>query len=165
MESLSRTLRKVAEEYVEGLRADLGDALISAALFGSVARGQATPYSDIDLFIVVSDLPAGRIARLERIRTADKRIEVRLNDLRARGIYSDVCSILKTPEEAVRVRPLYLDFVEDAIIFHDRDGFLAGVLRRLKRRLKELGSVRRKMGIFRYWELKPDFQPGEIFEI
>ena len=116
MNSLSRTLRKLADEYAEGLRADLGDALVSVALFGAVARGEATPYSDIDLFIVAKDLPRGRIARLDCVRIADRRIEARLDDLRARGIYSDVCSILKTPEEASQVRPLYLDFVEDAII-------------------------------------------------
>ena len=165
MNSLTRTLRQLADEYVEQLKADLGDALVSAVLFGSVARGDATPYSDIDLFIVIHDLPKGRIARLDTVRSADKRIETRLNGLRALGVYSDVCPILKTSEEASRVRPLYLDFVEDAIILHDRDGFFADILRRLKRRLKELGSVRRQMGNIRYWELKPDYRPGEIFEI
>ena len=49
MESLSKTLRQIAEEYVEELKADLGEALVWVALFGSVARGEATPYSDIDL--------------------------------------------------------------------------------------------------------------------
>jgi len=48
---------------------------------------------------------------------------------------------------------------------HDKDGFFEGVLRRLRKRLKELGSVRRKMGNIRYWELRPDCPPGEIFEI
>ena len=108
---------------------------------------------------------AGRIARLRCVRAADKRIEARLDDLRARGIYSDVCPILKTLEEASRVRPLYLDFVEDAILLCDRGGFFAGVLRHLKRRLKELVSVRPQKGRIRYWELKPDYRPGEIFDL
>lgn len=165
MDALSKTLRDLAEEYVEGLRADLGDALKSVVLFGSVARGEATPYSDIDLFIVVDDLPRGRMARLAYVQAADQRIETRLNELRVEGIYSEVCPILKTPEEAARFRPLYLDFIEDAIILADRDGFFAGVLRRVKKRLKELGSVRRQMGKIRYWELKPDYRPGEIFDL
>lgn len=139
--------------------------MISIVLFGSVARREATPYSDIDLLVVVSSLPRGRMARLERILATDQRIETRLKDLRDRGICSDVCPILKTTEEAARVRPLYLDLVEDAVILFDRDGFFASVLDRLKSRLKELGSVRRRMGKIRYWELKPDYQPGEIFEL
>src|SRR5574337_79587 len=165
MDALNRALRKLAEGYAQGLRRDLGDDVISVVLFGSVARGEATPYSDIDLLVVVSDLPHGRMARVERIRATDQRIEKQLKDLRSRGIFSDVCPILKTPEEAAQIRPLYLDFVEDAVFLADRDGFFAGVLDRLKSRLKELGSVRRRMGKIRYWELKPDYQPGEIFEL
>ena len=165
MESLSKTLLQLAEAYVEELKANLGDDLVSVVLFGSVARGEATPFSDIDLFIVVNDLPSGRVARLERLRAAERRIEQRLKDLHAIRIYSDVCPILKTPEEASRVRPLYLDFVEDAILLYDRKGFFADVLGRLKKRLRELGSVRRRMGKIRYWELKPDLRPGEVFEL
>ncbi len=165
MESLNKILRELAEEYAEQLRVDLKDDLVSVVLFGSVARGEASPYSDIDLFIVVNDLPLGRVARLKRVRGAEKRIEPRLEDLRAKGIFSDVCPILKTSEEASRVRPLYLDMVEDAVILHDRGGFFAGVLRRLKKRLRELGSVRRRLGRIRYWELKPDYRPGEVFEL
>lgn len=165
MDALSKTLRDLAEEYVEGLRADLRDALESVVLFGSVARGEATAYSDIDLFIVMHGLARGRMARLACVRVADQRIEARLDELRVRGIYSEVCPILKTPEEAARFRPLYLDFVEDAIILFDREGFFAGVLRRLKRRLKELGSVRHQVGKIRYWELKPNYRPGEIFDL
>lgn len=87
---------------------------------------------------------------MERIRAADQRIEKRLKNMRDRGIYGDVCPVLKTPEEAARIRPLYLDFVEDAVFLVDRDGFLASVLDRLKRRLRELGSVRRRMDKIRY---------------
>ena len=165
VEWLSKTLLQLAETYVEELKTNLMDDLVSVVLFGSVARGEATPYSDIDLFIVVKDLPRGRVARLERLRGAERRIEQRLKDLHGMGIYSDVCPILKTPEEASRIRPLYLDFVEDALFLYDRDGFFGDVLGRLKGRLRELGSVRRRMGKVRYWELKPDLRPGEVFEL
>jgi predicted nucleotidyltransferase len=49
METLNRILRDLAEAYAQGLRADLGEDVISVVLFGSVARGEATPYSDIAL--------------------------------------------------------------------------------------------------------------------
>ncbi|MDE2058519.1 MAG: nucleotidyltransferase domain-containing protein [candidate division NC10 bacterium] len=165
MDVLNRRLRDLAEAFAQGLRADLGDDVISVVLFGSVARGEANPYSDVDLFVVVRNLPRGRRARLERVRAADQRIEKRLKELRGKEIYSDVCPILQTPEEAVPLRPFYLDFVEDAVILFDPDGFFASVLDRLKSRLKELRSVRRRMGKTRYWDLKPDLRPGEIFEL
>jgi hypothetical protein len=165
MDALNRALRKLADGYAKGLKRDLGDDVISVVLFGSVARGEATLYSDIDLLVVVRNLPRGRMARLEYIRAVGRRIDKPLQDLRSKGVLSDVCPILKTPEEAVQIRPLYLDFVEDAVFLVDRDGFFAGILSRLRSRLKELGSVRRQMGKIRYWELKPDYRPGEIFEL
>lgn len=56
--------------------------------------------------------------------------------------------------------------VEDARILHDRGGFFATVLAGLRERLRELGARR----VFLedgscYWDLKPDYRFGEIFEI
>ena len=35
-------------------------------------------------------------------------------------------------------------------------------LARLRERLRELGAQRKQLGRIRYWDLKPDFQPGEV---
>jgi hypothetical protein len=55
--------------------------------------------------------------------------------------------------------------VEDARIVHDPDGFLAGYLERFRARLAELGARRIWRGNAWYWDLKPDFKPGEIIEL
>ena len=72
--------------------------------------------------------------------------------------------ILRTPEEASRITPLYLDLVEDSIILYDKDDFMRRVLDRL-RRLRELGARRVWRGKSWYWILKPDLRFGEVFEI
>lgn len=61
--------------------------------------------------------------------------------------------------------PLYLDMTEDAILLRDEGGFFAGVLGRLRDRLRQLGAVRRRMGQLRYWDLKPDLVAGERIEL
>lgn len=96
---------------------------------------------------------------------ADQSIEAELAALHEEGIVADLCVILQTPEEAKTVRPLYLDLVEDAILLFDRDGFLAGALEQLKHSLRRKGARRLRLGKVRYWDLKPDLVPGEIFEI
>lgn len=73
--------------------------------------------------------------------------------------------VLKTPAEAARIRPLYLDMVEDAVILYDRNGFFGNILGDLRESLTRLGSCRRKRGVVRYWELKPDYKPGEVFTL
>lgn len=162
---LSNRLFDIATQYSQALRLYLGDRLITVGLFGSVARNEATLFSDIDLLLIIEGLPRGRFARMELLEAVNDEIEPLLERLREENNFSDICPILKTPEEAKRLSPLYLDMVEDLRILYDRGNFFADILNRLKKSLKKLGSRRQRLGSFRYWELKPDYKPGEIFEI
>ena len=71
-----------------------------------------------------------------------------------------------TPEEASPTKPFYLGMLTAHALLYDRDAFFATILQRLQRRLAELGSERRvdKDG-YEYWDLKPDFKPGEAVEL
>lgn len=121
--------------------------------------------SDIDLLIVLETLPAGRFARKAALGGLDPMVEERLTALEARGYFPRLTRLIKTREEAGRIVPLYLDMTEDAVLLHDRGGFFAAVLERLRSRLRRLGAVRKRMGLVRYWDLKPDLVAGERFEL
>ncbi|MDR7521376.1 MAG: nucleotidyltransferase domain-containing protein [Armatimonadota bacterium] len=164
-EGHAEALRRIAVRYADALRDLLGPSLVSVVLFGSVARGDARAHSDIDLLVIVSDLPPGRLARQGLVGPADALLDPELERLRRQAILTDVNPILKTPEEVLRLPPLLLDLVEDAVVLHDRDGFFAGVLARLRESLARLGARRVQRGWLRYWELKPDYLPGEVFEL
>lgn len=47
--------RQVFEKFVETVKKNLGDSVEQILLFGSVARGEETRQSDIDVLLVVSD--------------------------------------------------------------------------------------------------------------
>jgi predicted nucleotidyltransferase len=161
----SERLYQLALEYSKILRQLLGDELISVVLYGSVARGSAAARSDIDLVIIVKNLPAGQLKRKEILDGADKEIDPVLEGLRRDGIEASFSRILKTPDEASSVTPLYLDFVEDAILLFDRDGFFDSILSRLRQNLRSLGSRRVSTGRILYWDLKPDYKAGERFSL
>ena len=55
--------------------------------------------------------------------------------------------------------------VEEAKILFDREDFFRTVLRKVQARLKDLGARKVQVGKMWYWDLKPDYRPGEIFEI
>ena len=162
---LNEKLLLLASEYSKSISACLGDRLVSVVLFGSVARGEASPNSDIDLLIVARDLPRGQLSRKRQLAAADDRIEGHLTALAEEGVNAVFTRILKTPEEAVRVVPLYLDLVEDAVLLLDRDDFFKTVLSRLETRLRDLGARRLSSGRIRYWDLKPDLRIFERFTL
>ena len=53
-------------------------------------------------------------------------VEPLIEELRAKGINVDLSLVIKTPEEAVKGSPLYLDMVEDAVVLYDRGLLLQG---------------------------------------
>lgn len=60
---------------------------------------------------------------------------------------------------------LFLDMLDDARILGDREGFLGAVFVGFWRRLDRLGTKCIWRGSAWYWDLKPDYEPGEVFEI
>ncbi len=99
-------LRGLARRYAELLRSHLESRLVSVVLFGSVARGDASLTSDIDLLIVAEGLPRGQFARKRPLEPADA------------VFAADV-------ERAAAVRH----------------------------------------GTVWYWDIKPDFKPGDVIEL
>ena len=136
-----------------------GERLISLAVFGSVGRGTPLPDSDIDLLLVIKDLPIGRMARVKEFSAIEA-----APGMTTRG-QLELSPVFKTPEEIVKGSPLLLDMVEDARVLFDRDDFFKNVLKSLKERLQKSGARRIWQGNVWYWDLKPDYVQGEIFEI
>jgi predicted nucleotidyltransferase len=161
-----RTVRQRFEEVLPPLlracEEVYGERLVSLVIFGSGGRGTARPDSDLDLLLIASPLPDGRMRRVEEFEAVEKRLRALLPP--GLGV-PPLSPVFKTPEEAGHGSPLFLDMTEDARILFDRDGFFGRELDRLRRRLAELGSRRIWRGNAWYWDLKPDYRPGEVFEL
>jgi predicted nucleotidyltransferase len=160
-QELNQKLTDLARCYTQLL----GERLVSVALFGSVARGTAHEHSDIDLFVVIKDLPVGAFARREVVEPVHQALLPELNKLLQASIYTDLIEVLRTPEEAGRFHMLYLDMMLEAQLLCDRDGFMEERLARVRQRADELGARRRQLGDVSYWDLKPDFVPGDVIAL
>lgn len=142
-----------------------GARLVSLAIFGSVARGTARPDSDVDVLIVAQDLPQGRGARVREFEAVERQMEPPLLAAQRAGVSTFLAPVFKTPEEAQLGSVLFWDMTEEAKILFDRDRFLTHLLASVRARLQELGARRIVRDHTTYWDLKPDFRPGEVFEL
>ena len=136
-----------------------GERLISLAVFGSVGRGAPRPDSDVDFLLIIRDLPVGRIARMQEFAAIETALAATIKGR------VELSPIFKTPQEIANGSPLLLDMVEDARLYFDRDDFFKNTLENLRGRLQRSGARRIWQGNAWYWDLKPDYVQGEIFEI
>jgi hypothetical protein len=153
------------ERVAGAIRRVYGQRLRSIALFGSVARRSARPNSDIDLFVVVDDLPRGRFARSATFEPVERALAGDMEALKRNGIETELSVVLRTSLDIQTPTPLMLDMTEDAILLEDRGGILAAALEDLRQRLRRLGSRRIWIGTKWYWDLKPDYKRGEIIRL
>jgi uncharacterized protein len=142
-----------------------GRRLVSLAVFGSVGRGTPRHDSDIDLLIVAEPLPDGRLARAAAFQAVERELGAALAGARRAGLSPVLSPVFKTPAEVDQGSPLFLDMVDDARVLHDSGDFLKGALERLRQRLARLGARRIWKGNAWIWDLKPDYRPGEVFEL
>jgi hypothetical protein len=155
---LPEDVREELEQFIRLMEREWKEKLVSVVVFGSYARGQARPESDLDLLLVRTDLPKSRLTRRHLLYQLERRIGHHFTDT--------VCSIILTPEEAQTVKPYYLGMLSGHMILFDRDNFFAGVLERLRKRLKELGSERRyDPDGYEYWILKKNAKLGEAITL
>ena len=88
-----------------------------------------------------------------------------LDAARKADLQPELSPVLMTRAELERGSMLLLDMMEDARILFDPQDCLAAALERLRRRLRELGSRRVWLGNAWYWDLKPDYKPGDVFDL
>lgn len=145
--------RAALRAVVTSARATYGDDLVALAVFGSYGRGTATASSDLDLLVVLRRRPGGRWACLESFRPVEAATDF------------DLSPVFRTPEDLAAGFPLMLELVEDAKILYDPSKVLTDALQHLRLRLQELGARRIPYKGAWYWDLKPDFRPGEVVQL
>lgn len=113
-------------------KAHLGPDLIAIVLYGSWARGETRPESDIDLLLIARNLPRDRFERVNYVHQP------------AVGRFRRRISVLaKEPAEFEGYFPsLYLDIGLDGIILYDPEGYMASKLARIREIIEEAGLYR-----------------------
>lgn len=160
------TYKLFLDELLKALNDDFGEGVIlSFALFGSVARGEARPDSDIDLLIVHKPIDYSPYIRFSKLLFDRMRKNDEYYALQSKGLEPHPSSIFRTEKELYEQPLILLDIQEHGVIIYDT-GVLKKRFESLKNRLVELGSKKVIMdnGTW-YWDIKPDWKPGEVIEL
>ena len=161
---LSRAFQALADRVVAEYRAALGDDRVAIALFGSVARGQARPDSDLDLYVVTRRPILGDPRLCPMWGRVDASPEYQA--LVAAGYRPTLSPVLHTVEELHRHSWILLDISHHGIVLYDPTSVLERELAAVRRRMAELGSRRVELPDRSwYWDLKPDWRPGEVVDL
>ncbi len=133
------------EPLVEALSNRFGSNLKAVVLFGSRARGDASPYSDHDIFIVADSLPVEPLSRTRQVRACLQHLLAELPG--AMNLHA------KTPAEfEVDLTPLYLDVCVDGICLFGAEYF-EPLRKRGLAALSASGMKRKRVGGSLFWML------------
>jgi hypothetical protein len=138
-------LQALLAEVVRRYRESLGGGLVALALYGSRARGDARPKSDVDLFLLAEELP----------ETGGPRATLVTRPLAGLPQEPWLSVTALTPGEfEQRVIAMDLDLALDARVLHDPRGYLAGKLARLRQLIEE-ATLERSADLVWRWRVPP----------
>ena len=72
---MQQAFESILKQLIIEARRFYGERLVSLAVFGSVGRGTFRPDSDIDVLLVINDLPNGRLLRVNEFNEVEARLE------------------------------------------------------------------------------------------
>lgn len=118
--------KRIVAEFVERLKDTFGERLVSVILFGSVARGTASEYSDVDLLVIAEGLPESRIERQKILSAAILEAIDRY--------YIRVCPVLLEPSDVstAPINPLIYGVLTGYTVIYDPKKFWADLLKSIR---------------------------------
>ncbi|MBI4322573.1 MAG: nucleotidyltransferase domain-containing protein [Chloroflexi bacterium] len=114
---VSVAYRDAAEEFARRVIAALGERIDAIVLYGSVARGEAKRYSDIDVLVIGPS------------REAEKEVDNIAGNIWERSDYNALITVVYLTREQFRERarsgsPFIANVLEDGVVLFDNGIFV-----------------------------------------
>lgn len=142
-----------AASVVQSLQAKFRDHLVAVALFGSAARGETDPRSDLDFLVVLRGIPKTLERRYEVYKPIHDAITSQhrqVKDVTVIDIDEEYIN-----DENAEISSLMLNIISDAVILHDPSGKLATFVNEGRRLIETAGLERYKTKDGKYgWKSK-----------
>lgn len=119
---------KISAEASRELVKELGDKIVAVALFGSLARGEASEKSDADFFVVVKNFDDNnrRFKIYHCLQSVLKR-DVTVIDVDEKDLF----------KEDLKINSLLLNIAWDSVVLYDPTGKLEKLFERIRNAVKD----------------------------
>ena len=167
-QSIENEIYSLLNRYVEILKELLGENLLSAAIFGSFARGSAKfPQSDIDFLIIISDMISfEKGTRI--IGAAKKQLSGTDEYMKLKDIFGERILIIQDvifSYSKFKAHPsLLIDLTTNIVVLYGND-ILIEEINIIRKKLQNLGAKKIECKDSWFWLLKPDLKLGEDVEL
>jgi predicted nucleotidyltransferase len=130
--------------------------VVAIGFCGSLARGDFSAKSDIDIFIVIPDGLSEREAWL----TWNKKLREMLKDFNR-----DLTVLIYSPKSLKEISSWYvLRLASEGKLIYDQDGKIEALFKKIIQTARDAGLTEEEIHGHRYW-IKKDLRIGETFEI
>ena len=136
----------ILKELRKELIKEYGENLVSAVIFGSVARNTFTEESDIDLLILCKRVPKSRMERLKKFEKVEDKITKLAEKL---GIENLEINPIITTLKKIEGNPILLDLMRSSKILYDKDARFSKYLSLLRKKVEDKIMFREG-----YWMVK-----------
>jgi HEPN domain-containing protein/predicted nucleotidyltransferase len=127
--------QSILSEITKKAKAYWKKDLVSVVLFGSFVKG--VKYNDIDVLIVLKDLPKGRTERIPKVVSFSRTLDLKTSvDILLYSHKECACNFRNH-------NPLFLDITLDGVVLYDRGGFAGGLIAETAGYLKDHNIVRK----------------------
>ena len=144
--TLFQKMDLILKELRKELIKEYGENLVSAVIFGSVARNTFTEESDIDLLILCKRVPKSRMERLKKFEKVEDKITKLAEKL---GIENLEINPIITTLKKIEGNPILLDLMRSSKILYDKDARFSKYLSILRKKVKDKIMFRES-----YWMVK-----------
>lgn len=167
-QSIENEIYSLLNRYVEILKELLGENLLSAAIFGSFARGSAKfPPSDIDFLIIVSDMISfeknTRIIGAAKKQLSGTDEYMKLKDIFGERILN-IQDVIFSYSKFKAHPSLLIDLTTNIVVLYGND-ILIEEINIIRKKLQNLGAKKIECKDSWFWLLKPDLKLGEDVEL
>ena len=163
-------------ELVKALKRRYKNRLMGVGVFGSVARGKARQDSDIDVLLIIENLPLSLGARIDELAVIfvegergggeDGEFKKEEQWLKSTGIVVKANFYPLAPEETAKTPPpVLLDAALDLIPLYDPEDILKQYINGIKLRLLELKAKRVQVDKEGSYYLDLGLKYGDVVEI